>query len=35
LDEIFAKDYPIERYIGLLTVGGTMVYVGIAEEDLP
>jgi alcohol dehydrogenase (NADP+) len=31
----FAKDWPIEKYISLLDVGGTLVYVGIPEGDLP
>jgi alcohol dehydrogenase (NADP+) len=31
----FAKDMPLKEYIGLLDIGGTFVYVGIPESDLP
>jgi alcohol dehydrogenase (NADP+) len=30
-----AKNWPIEKFISLLDVGGTLVYVGIPEENLP
>lgn len=31
----FDKNMPIELYLSLLDVGGTMIYVGIPEDDLP
>lgn len=31
----FAKDIPIEEYISMLDIGGTLVYVGIPETALP
>jgi alcohol dehydrogenase (NADP+) len=31
----FAKNWPIEKFISLLDVGGTLVYVGIPEGNLP
>jgi len=31
----FAKDLPVPDYLSLLDVGGTLVYVGIPEADLP
>lgn len=31
----FAKDIPLEEYISMLDVGGTMIYVGIPESALP
>lgn len=31
----FAKDMPLEQYLSLLDVGGTLIYVGIPEADLP
>lgn len=31
----FAKDMPVQDYLGMLDIGGTMVYVGIPEGDLP
>jgi alcohol dehydrogenase (NADP+) len=31
----FAKNWPIEQFISLLDVGGTLVYVGIPEGNLP
>jgi alcohol dehydrogenase (NADP+) len=31
----FAKDWPIDKFISLLDVGGTLVYVGIPEGNLP
>lgn len=31
----FDKKMPLEQYLSLLDVGGTMVYVGIPEGDLP
>ena len=30
-----AKDMPLEQYLGLLDVGGTFVYVGIPEANMP
>ncbi|EXJ84059.1 hypothetical protein A1O3_04726 [Capronia epimyces CBS 606.96] len=31
----FAKDMPLKEYLALLDVGGSLVYVGIPESDLP
>jgi len=31
----FAKDMPLDKYLSLLDVGGTLVYVGVPESDLP
>jgi alcohol dehydrogenase (NADP+) len=31
----FAKDYPLEEYLSMLDIGGTMIYVGIPESALP
>jgi alcohol dehydrogenase (NADP+) len=31
----FAKNWPIEKFISLLDVGGTLIYVGIPEGNLP
>lgn len=31
----FAKDMPLEKYISMLDIGGTMIYVGIPEGALP
>jgi alcohol dehydrogenase (NADP+) len=31
----FSKEIPLAQYISLLDVGGTLVYVGIPEVDLP
>ena len=31
----FAKDMPLDVYLSMLDIGGTLVYVGIPESDLP
>jgi alcohol dehydrogenase (NADP+) len=31
----FAKDIPLKEYLSLLDIGGSLVYVGIPECDLP
>lgn len=31
----FAKDMPLDRYLSMLDIGGTLVYVGIPEAALP